>query len=257
MKFSVNFSNVLIDLLRKGAAQIDAIEWVDRLPLEQIAQTRAEFPVLPFHFHVGRMHTGSKWLAHLQAYLQACPQSPFVSIHLAPLPYLWTQARMQRGWLLPGPIPALAIQRFVNEVNHLKQQVELPVILENMPSLHPRRYRFESEPAVIRQILEATQTGFLLDLAHARIAAQARGISPLEYLTALPLERVQQIHLAGAREGADGQLYDAHEPLREEDYALLDWALEHTQPQWITLEYFREDAQALASQLSRLAAYHD
>jgi len=107
MNFSVNFSNVLIDLLRKGAAQIDAIEWVDRLPLEQIAQTRAEFPALPFHFHPGRMHAGSKWLAHLQAYMQACPQSPFVSVHLAPLPYIWTQARMQAGLAPAWPIPAL------------------------------------------------------------------------------------------------------------------------------------------------------
>lgn len=255
MKLSVNYSAALIELLRHSEELIDAIEWVDKLPLELIAQTRIEFPALPFHFHPGRMHAGLNWLAHLQAYLQACPQSPFVSIHLSPLPYLWTQARMQQGWLLPGPIPAFAIQRFVKEVNHLKQQVELPVILENMPSLHPQRYRFESEPAVICQVLEATQTGFLLDLAHARIAAQARGLSPQAYLAALPLERTQQIHLAGVRAGQDGRLYDAHESLLEEDYQLLDWVLECTQPDWITLEYFREDPQALQSQLSRLQAY--
>jgi len=108
---------------------------------------------------------------------------------------------------------------------------------------------------VINRVIEETQTGLLLDLAHARIAARARGISSQEYITALPLERTQQIHLAGVREGSDGQLYDAHEPLMEEDYQLLEWTLERTNPQLLTLEYFREDPQALSSQLSRLQSY--
>ena len=124
-----------------------------------------------------------------------------------------------------------------------------------MSSLHPKRYRFESEPAVIAKVLEETQTALLLDLAHARIAARARGISSQDYITALPLERTQQIHMAGVREGSDSQLYDAHEPLLEEDYQLLEWTLERTKPQLLTLEYFREDPQALSNQLSRLQSY--
>lgn len=255
MKLSVNYSEALITLLRASAIEIDAIEWVDKLELGLIAQKRAEFPGLPFHFHPGRMQTGKNWRSHLLNYLQACPESPFVSIHLAPLPALWTNARIKRGWVLPEPIPTLAIWRFIRSVNSLKQQVELPVILENMPSLHPKRYRFESEPAVIAKVLDETQTDLLLDLAHARIAARTRGISSQEYVTALPLERTQQIHLAGVREGSDSQLYDAHEPLMEEDYQLLEWTLERANPQLLTLEYFREDPQALSSQLSRLQSY--
>ena len=255
MKLSVNYSEALITLLRASAIEIDAIEWVDKLELGLVAQKRAEFPGLPFHFHPGRMQTGKNWRSRLLDYLQACPESPFVSIHLAPLPTLWTNARINRGWVLPGPIPALAIWRFIRMVNSLKQQVEPPVILENMPNLHPKRYRFESEPSVIAKVLDETQTDLLLDLAHARIAARARGITPQEYISALPLERTQQIHLAGVRERGDSQLYDAHEPLMEEDYQLLEWTLERTHPQLLTLEYFREDPQALSSQLSRLQSY--
>ena len=255
MKLSVNYSEALITLLRASALEIDAIEWVDKLELGLIAQRRAEFPDLAFHFHQKKKKKKKKWRTQLQNYLRACPESPFVSIHLAPLPALWTNVRIKRGWVLPGPIPALAIWRFIGNVNSLKQQVELPIILENMPNLHPKRYRFESEPAVIARVLEETQTDFLLDLAHARIAARARGISSQEYITALPLERTQQIHLAGVRERGDGQLYDAHEPLMEEDYQLLEWTLERTHPQLLTLEYFREDPQALSSQLSRLQSY--
>jgi uncharacterized protein (UPF0276 family) len=40
--------------------------------------------------------------------------------------------------------------------------------------------------------------------------------------------------------------------LSEEDYELLDWALTRTQPYLVTLEYFREDAEALKTQLERI-----
>ena len=35
-------------------------------------------------------------------------------------------------------------------------QLNLPLILENMPALHPKRYLFESDPAVIGMVLEET-----------------------------------------------------------------------------------------------------
>jgi len=38
---------------------------------------------------------------------------------------------------------------------------------------------------------------------------------------------------------------------------LLDWALERTQPAWLTLEYFREDKRAVAEQVRRLQSYLD
>ena len=41
MKLSVNYSEALITLLRASAAEIDAIEWVDKLELGLIAQRRA------------------------------------------------------------------------------------------------------------------------------------------------------------------------------------------------------------------------
>ena len=56
------------------------------------------------------------------------------------------------------------------------------------------------------------------------------------------------------RRQPDGRLYDAHEALNEEDYRLLEWTLERVQPEWLTLEYFREDPSALLEQLQRLSS---
>jgi uncharacterized protein (UPF0276 family) len=50
---------------------------------------------------------------------------------------------------------------------------------------------------------------------------------------------VIQIHTSGPRL-RNGVLDDAHDSLEEEDWATLQWTLERTRPQIVTLEYFRE-----------------
>lgn len=255
MKLSINHSQALLTLIRAGDVRVDGVEWVDKLPLSLIAEIRAFFPDLAFHFHPGRMHRTRTWLIKLQDYLQACPQSPHISVHLAPLPWLWTNAAMRRGWVLPGPPPQASVRGFIRDVKWLQGKLSLPVILENMPALHPSRYLFESDLSVIIDVLTETGCNLLLDLAHARIAAQARGMEPEAYLSGLPLEKTAQIHLAGVRAAWDGRLFDAHETLSEEDYNLLEWTLARTQPAWLTLEYFHEDARAVMDQLRRLQAY--
>lgn len=254
MKISANHSEALLAQLRAAALRIDAIEWVDNLSPATIGQARAEFPSLPFHFHPGRMRFTKAGHAHLNEYLALCPQSPYISIHLAPLPTYVTKSALRRGIMLPAPGTDFMLERFIRQVRQLQQQCNRPVILENMPTLHPTRYRFESEPAQIRRVLDESGCGLLLDLAHARIAAEARAEDVRVYLSALPLKKTVQIHMAGVRRQPDGRLYDAHEALTEEDYRLLEWTLERVQPEWLTLEYFREDPSALLEQLQRLSS---
>jgi len=255
MKLSVNHSQTLLDLLSAGQVQVDAIEWVDKLSPEVIREARAALPQIAFHFHPGRMRFSSKGVAHLREYLGLCPQSLHVSIHLAPLPMAITYPAMRWGVYLPTMGAKSAVKRFVRQVRWLQNRCDQPVILENMPTLHPTRYHFESEPAVIRDVLDQTGCSLLLDLAHARIAAQARSLPVEDYLAALPLEKTAQIHLAGVRAKPDGRLYDAHQHLLEPDYQLLEWTLRRTRPAWITLEYFLEDPQALREQISKLRQF--
>ena len=126
-------------------------------------------------------------------------------------------------------------------------------------------------------VVAAVGCDMLLDLAHARVSADILGYDVYDYLLRLPLDRVRELHLSGprplgrlgpkrqkiildnARTVADRMLFaahnlvDAHEPLDEADYALLEWTLARTQPWAISLEYFRRP-QALREQLARLAA---
>ena len=256
IKLSVNLSKALIGLVQTGQVHIDAIETVEAVPVAVIQHAKAQLPDMPFHLHAGR--TGLEWFNHgaLRHLLILCPQSPWISWHLAPLPALVTFATLRHGIKLPHAPAERLIRRFIRKVKRLQVDIGRPVILENMPVLPSGRDLFESDPTVISRVIEETGSRLLLDLAHSRIAAQSRRIPVEEYLLSLPLNKVVQVHLAGVREQA-GKLYDAHQSLQEADYALLEWLLPRIRPQWATLEYFREDAPELHSQLTQLRAILD
>lgn len=140
-------------------------------------------------------------------------------------------------------------------VRALAAAIPVPLILENLDYNPTGAYEHVCEPEFIAAVLEATGTGLLLDLAHARVSAARFGRPIEDYLDGLPLDRVLQLHVSGPRwhpaEGAAGILRDDHEPLLEEDYDLLEEVLSRTEPRALTLEYGR-DAAALKGQLGRL-----
>ena len=133
------------------------------------------------------------------------------------------------------------VSKLVHLLERLKGFDGLPIILENLSSLPDEKYHYQADPDIITEIMETTDSGLLLDIAHARLAASFQGRHVRSYLEKLPLERTMQIHVSGIREQY-GRLRDAHESLQEEDYIVLKWLLGKCQPQVVTLEYFREQA---------------
>jgi uncharacterized protein (UPF0276 family) len=111
-------------------------------------------------------------------------------------------------------------------------------------------YDFEVQTERITQVLDKTGCGLVLDTGHARISAAALGVDVYDYVNDLPLNRVVQVHVSGPRV-RDGRLVDAHEPLQDVDYALLDFVLARTHPRVVTLEYIRQ-REALREQLFNL-----
>lgn len=248
---SVNYSNAAVNLIQNGKITVDAIEAVDKVSDDEIIAAKQLLPKIEMHYHQGRMFFTKRGIRKLDHYLRLCPQSPFISIHLAPLPASITTPALRWNLYLPQPNIEFLIKRFIRQINNLKKLFSKPVILENMPILHPTRYRLESDPTVISRILHETQLGMLLDLTHARISAEARKIPVEKYLEQLPLEKVKQIHVTGSRR-KEGFLYDAHEQLEPYDYDLLGWTLGIIEPEWLTLEYFKEESDAVYEQVSKL-----
>jgi sugar phosphate isomerase/epimerase len=253
IQLSTDLSDPLLELIDRGEAPIDAVEVGPWFSVRRVRAYRQALYPLPFTFHGGDLIERVGWvpgiLHRIQAYQRWCG-GPWVSMHSTMwLPgQVWLMLRW--GWRMPRPNPDRASERLIWQVKRLAGAVGVPVILENMPALPFTGYDFETEPARIRQVLEQTGCGLLLDTGHACIAAAARGMGVGEYVGCLPLERVVQVHASGPRM-REGCLVDAHEPLREADWVLLESVLAQTQPQMVTLEYIRE-RDALSDQLARL-----
>jgi uncharacterized protein (UPF0276 family) len=140
-------------------------------------------------------------------------------------------------------------------------------------------------PELVRRVVAATGCGFLLDLSHARLAARTVGIDDRDYLRALPIAQVREVHLSGIRTfdaawvavlqqaGIDAQRIQRlagrrmdHLPLTDNDWDFTAWALDYIRQQararpWVvTLEYggvgplweALTDADVLAEQVPRL-----
>lgn len=144
-----------------------------------------------------------------------------------------------------------------HNAEQLQKATKLPVLFENIPSVGPNgernaAFQFVSQASFISEFFKRTSFGLLLDLAHAQVAA-ANFTPPQdvrEYLTALPLDRVREIHISGPTK-VNGILLDSNKPLAEEDIELLKWTLERTNPDAVTLEYW-ENKEKLYEQVKLL-----
>ncbi len=250
---SADLSDPLLELLPGQPALVDAVEVGPWFSLARVQAYRRALPGLPFYFHgadlLAQVGAVPALLLQVAAYLGATG-SPWVSMHLG----LWPAEaleRMRRSQVRePLPDVAQAARRLAWQIKSLAQSLSVPVLLENVdPQPYPG-CEFEVQAELIAQLIASTGCGFLLDLGHARISASVLGMDIHSYLSALPLARVEQVHLSGPRL-RDGRLFDAHEPLQPEDYALLEYALAHAHPRLVTLEYIRQPG-PLREQLARL-----
>jgi uncharacterized protein (UPF0276 family) len=170
---------------------------------------------------------------------------PWLSIHLdfnTPQEF----RAILEGQRAPVDDEDLALEWLCDAVGTLKSGLRVPLLLENMQQWSLPQIALDATPRVISRTLERTDCGLLLDIAHARIAADLLGYeSPQSYLAQLPLERVVELHVSSPRVEGD-QWINAHAVMTQEDYAILEWLLERCSPRAITLEYWREPDQVVA-----------
>ena len=178
----------------------------------------------------------------------------WASFHATFLSPGYARLYLKWNWRLPVLKPSAAVSLLCHQVERASRFLNLPVILENVPPPPDPDglCNYDNYPELLGQVIERTGCGLLLDLGHARIAANQTHLPVYDYLDRLPLEKTRQIHISGPRL-RNGALYDAHQPLVDEDYRLLEWALAHTDPEVVTLEYYQEK-EPLRQQLTRLAA---
>lgn len=99
--------------------------------------------------------------------------------------------------LLPLSYDTATLHRVCEHIDRIQDRLGLRMLLEN-PSTY---LEFDSstytEPEFIAAVVMRTGCGLLLDVNNVYVSCHNNSHEPLEYLAALPVSAVRQIHLAG------------------------------------------------------------
>jgi hypothetical protein len=140
---------------------------------------------------------------------------------------------------------------FMNEVTGRR------VVLENLATKTTITGSKYTPEEFYLLLLEASDSwDCLLDLTNIWINGQNRPVDPIEFVTAIPPQRVRYIHLAGGQ-WIHGELVDTHsESVHPEVYDLLAYLLTLAEPQAVMVERDSNWLNAYAEVEDNLASAH-
>jgi uncharacterized protein len=192
-------------------------------PLDYLMRIRERYPMV---LHGVSMSIGStqpldrNYLAQLKA-LAARIQPAWISDHLC-----WTGiAGRNMHDLLPLPYTEEALANVVERVRTVQDVLGRRILLENVSSYVTYRDSQLREWEFLREIAQRADCLLLLDVNNIYVSSVNHEFDPLEYLQAIPVDRVQQIHLAGHENHGD-YLIDTHDhPVPDPVWELYDAAV--------------------------------
>lgn len=132
--------------------------------------------------------------------------------------------------LLPLPYHEQALAHVVRQIRQAQDFLERPLVIENVSSYVSFTDSTLSEWEFLRAVCEEADCLLLLDVNNIYVSSFNHGFDPLDYLHAIPPERVQQIHLAGHSNNGD-HIIDTHDhPVADPVWELYRAACEHIGP---------------------------
>ncbi|MAT42574.1 MAG: hypothetical protein CL609_09550 [Anaerolineaceae bacterium] len=251
-QLATGYSDALEELLKTNAAPIQAIEFGPYNAIETVKERIHSLTNYKLYYHPGSWIRFLNWQPEIkkknQIYLEIL-KPPWASFHIVLKP-AWGVWLAQHNFRFAYKRKKNQEQKFIKKINQLKNDFSCPIMLEHMPGSAPND-RLECASEVIQSIVSQTESLFLLDIPHAIITAQILGMPVDKYLKSLPLQKTREIHISGPRyRGA--YLSDVHDTIGENELYWLQWVLDQTQADVVTLEYYR-NAHDLAVQLEKLA----
>ena len=177
-------------------------------PLDNLMRIRDRYPMV---MHGVSLSIGStqpldrNYLAQVKA-LAARLEPHWVSDHLC-----WTGiAGRNMHDLLPLPYTEEALANVVERVRTVQDFLGRRILLENVSSYVTYRDSQLTEWEFLREIAQRADCLILLDVNNIYVSSVNHEFDPLDYLNAIPADRVQQIHLAGHENHGD-YLIDTHD----------------------------------------------
>jgi len=112
--------------------------------------------------------------------------------------------------LLPLPYTEETLNHIIPRVKQVQDYLERPFLLENVSSYLTYQASNMTEWEFITSIANASNCLLLLDVNNVYVSSVNHEFDPMEYINAVPPEKVYQIHLAGHSNCGD-YLIDTHD----------------------------------------------
>ena len=99
--------------------------------------------------------------------------------------------------LLPLPYTFEAVRATAARIREVQDYLEIPVAVENVSSYAEFHESEMTEWEFLNEVVHAADCGILLDVNNIYVSSQNHNFDPMEYVDAVPADRVAQIHVAG------------------------------------------------------------
>ena len=147
--------------------------------------------------------------------------------------------------LLPVPYTAETLARVCKHIDQVQEALGRQMLLENPSTYVAYAESDYAETDFIAEVARRAGCGLLLDVNNVYVASTNQRWDPVGYIEAFPLDRVQEIHLAGHARRADERgrplLIDAHDrPVEEIVWDLFAHAIALTGPVPTLIEWDAE-----------------
>jgi len=203
-------------------------------PLHFLDAIRARYPVV---MHGVSLSIGSTapldldYIASVRRLAGRC-EPEWISDHLC-----WTGTDgANLHDLLPLPYTLEALEHLAPRIHRVQELLARPLVLENVSSYVSYTSSAMSEWAFLSELVERTGCRLLLDVNNVYVSSRNHGFDAREFLDGIPVEAVQQFHLAGHLD-LGTHVIDTHDaPVRDEVWDLYAHALRRFGPVSTLLE---------------------
>ena len=166
-----------------------------------------------------------------------------ISFHLASC---YENPLIKKGIFYPQGIK-LSVQEMKNNASENIKKIknifgdQIHFSVENNNGYKTEAYDYVTDPDFIRSIVNDNDINFLFDISHAKITAINTGVNYDVYLSKLPLNRINQIHISKEGFNLTGEVFDAHElPSDAETKEILEFIQKYNTMKYITVEYYKD-----------------
>lgn len=203
-------------------------------PLHYLERVRARYPLVMHGVSLSIGSTAPLDLGYLRSVRELARriEPAGISDHLC-----WTGVGgVNLHDLMPLPFTMEAVAHVAGRVRQAQDVLDCQLMLENVSSYVACADAEMTEWEFVAQVSEAADCLLLLDVNNVYVNSVNHGFDARDYLRALPVARVRQLHLAGhSRQG--GMLIDTHDaPVAEAVWRLYERAVPRFPEAATTLE---------------------